>query len=99
MSVNLQRWVGGLALLGAGILSLPVVAAVLDGPSTENWIIPVQLLAMAGIGAGAGVALPALAGAGAPTARRALIGAGLGVLAALVGVLVFWLLLNGFGGA
>ncbi|MGA8046642.1 MAG: hypothetical protein WCA30_10320 [Dermatophilaceae bacterium] len=99
MSPTLQRVLGGLGLLAAGVLALPVVASVLDGPSTENWIIPVDLLLMAGIGAGVGAALTALSPPGTPTGRRALIGAGWGLLAAVVGLLVFWFLLNGFGGA
>lgn len=99
MSPTLQRVLGALGLLTAGVLALPVVASVLDGPSTENWIIPVDLLLMAGIGAGAGVALPALSPTGTSTGQRALIGAGWGLVAALVGLLVFWFLLNGFGGA
>ena len=99
MSPTLQRVVGALALLVAGMLSLPLAAFVLDDRGTENWILPVQLLVMAAIGAGATVALPALARGGASPARRALTGAGWGLLAALVGVLVFWLLLSGFRGA
>lgn len=86
-------------LLTAGILSLPLTAAVVDGPGMENWILPVQLVVMAAIGAAVTIALPAMARAGAPTRTRALIGLGWGLLAALVGVLVFWLLLNGFRGA
>lgn len=88
-----------LILLVAGVLSLPLVAAVLDGPRTENWIIPVQLILMAAIGAGITLAVPALARDGASTTARALTGVGWGLLAALVGLLVFWFLLNGFGGA
>lgn len=99
MSPAVQRVVGVLALLVAGILSLPVAALLLDGPSTENLIVPAQLLVMAGVGAGVVVALPALARAGAPTGRRALTGAWWGLLAAFLGVLVFWLLVNGFDGA
>ena len=98
MSPTLQRVLGALGLLTAGVLALPVVASVLDGSSTENWIIPVDLLLMAGMGAGAGAALPALSPAGATTGRRALIGAGWGLVAALAGLLAFWFLLNGFGG-
>ena len=93
----MQRALGAIGLLTAGILSLPVVASVLDGQGTENWIIPVDLLLMAGIGAGAGLALPALTPPGSSTGRRALIGAAWGLLAALVGLFVFWFLLNGFG--
>jgi hypothetical protein len=94
-----QRVVGVLVLLAAGMLSLPVAASVADGRGTKNWIVPLQLLVMAVIGAGVTVALPALARAGAPTARRALTGAWWGLLAALVGVLTFWLLLTGSRGA
>jgi hypothetical protein len=54
---------------------------------------------MALTGAVATVALPALARAGAPPPRRALTGIWWGLLAALAGVVVFWLLLNGFSGA
>ncbi len=99
MSPTVQRVVGGLVLLVAGILSLPLAAALFDGEGTENWIWPVALVVMAAIGAGVTVALPALARAGAPTARRALTGIGWGVLAFVVGLLAFWFLLNGFDGA
>lgn len=99
MSRTLQRIVGGLALLVAGVVSLPVAAFFLDGERTENWIVPVQLVAMAAIGAVVALALPDLVRDDAPSTRRALTGAGLGLLAALVGVLVFWLLISGFDGA
>jgi hypothetical protein len=99
MSFIVHRVVGVLVLLLAGMLSLPLVASLLDDQGTENWIVPVQLLVMTGIGAGVTVALPALARGGATTGRRALTGAGWGLLAAVVGMLVFWLLLSGFNGA
>jgi hypothetical protein len=99
MGSTVQRVVGVLVLLVAGMLSLPLAASLLDDQGTENWILPAQLLVMAVIGAGVTVALPALAPGGAPTGRRALTGAGWGLLGALVGVLVFWLLLNGITGA
>lgn len=99
MGPTLQRVVAVMLLLTAGILSLPLTAAVVDGPGMENWILPVQLVVMAAIGAAVTIALPAMARAGAPTRTRALTGLGWGLLAALVGVLVFWLLLNGFRGA
>ena len=94
-----QRIVGIIVLLVLGMLSLPAVAYVLDDPGTENWIVPVQLLLMAAVGAAVTVALPGLAREGASTGRRAMTGAWWGLLAAFVGVVVFWLLLNGFDGA
>ena len=99
MSTTAQRVVGALVLLACGMLSLPLSAALLDGEGTENWIVPAQLVVMAAVGAGLAVALPALARAGAPTERRALTGVWWGLLAAFVGVVVFWLLLNGLRGA
>nr|WP_300051140.1 hypothetical protein [uncultured Nocardioides sp.] len=94
-----QRIVGIVVLLVLGILSLPAAASVLDGQGTENWIVPVQLAAMAAIGAGVTIAFPGLAREGATTGRRAMTGAWWGLLAAAVGVVVFWLLLSGFDGA
>ena len=99
MSPVLQRAAGVLVLLVTGILSLPVAASLLDGEGTENWIVPAQLLVMAAVGAGVTLALPALARGAASTGRRALTGAWWGLLAAFVGVLVFWLLISGFDGA
>ena len=86
-------------LLVLGMLSLPATAYVLDDPGTENWIVPVQLLAMAAVGAAVTIALPGLAREGAPTRRRALTGAWWGLAAAFVGVVASWLLVSGLGGA
>jgi hypothetical protein len=99
MSLTLQRIAGVLVLLAAGIVSLPVAAALFDGEGTENWIVPVQLLAMAAIGAGVCQVVPALAREGATRGRRALTGAWWGLLAAFAGVLVFFVLINGIRGA
>jgi hypothetical protein len=99
MGRSAQRLVGIVVLAVLGMLSLPVSAYVLDDPGTENWIVPVQLLAMAAVGAAVTVGLPGLAREGASTGRRALTGAWWGLLAAFVGVIVFWFLLNGFRGA
>lgn len=57
-----------------------------------------QLGVMAVIGAGLAHALPAIAKARASAAGRLLTGAGWGLLAAVVGVLVFWFLLSGLRG-
>ena len=89
----MQRAVAVVLLLLAGILSLPVVAAFLDGGSTEDLIVPIQLAVMAVVGAITGYLLPGIAGLGSSSARGALVGAVLGVAAALAGIAVFMLLL------
>ena len=90
---GLQRGVAVVLLLLAGILSLPVVAAFLDDGSTEDLIVPIQLAAMAAVGAVTGYLLPGVARLGSSSARSAMVGALIGVAAALVGVVVFSLLL------
>jgi hypothetical protein len=90
-----QRVVALAVLLVGGILSLPLVATVLDGDSTEAWVVPVQLLLMAVVGAVVGRLLPGLAGAAAPPARGAAVGALVGVVCALLAATVFMLLLGG----
>lgn len=94
----MERALGLFMLVVAGILSLPIAAAAFEHEASENWIIPVQLGGMAVIGAVVGLAIPGLTGAGS-SGRRALIGALMGMGLALVGVLIFFLLLNGFDGA
>jgi peptidoglycan/LPS O-acetylase OafA/YrhL len=91
-----QRGIGLVVLLVLGILSLPVVATFLDGQSTENWIIPVQLVLMALVGALVGYLLPGLAGPDSSSQRGAGAGAVVGVVAAVLGVLLFFVLLDGF---
>jgi hypothetical protein len=93
-----QRVVAVIVLLVAGVLSLPVVAYFFDGQGSENWIVPVQLLVMALLGAVIGRAL-GLAGPHATATRSAVVGAVTGVVCAIVGVVLFFLLLSGFDGA
>ncbi|WP_149359398.1 hypothetical protein [Lolliginicoccus suaedae] len=85
-------------LLALGILSLPLSAYFLDGARTENWIMPAQLGAMALLGALVALVLP-LARDGASGIRKATIGAVAGMGMALVGIVIFWFLLNGLSGA
>jgi len=99
VSRSAQRVVGIVVLLALGVLSLPASAYVLDDPGTENWIVPVQLLAMAAFGAAVTVGLPGMAREGAGAGRRALTGAWWGLAAAVVGVLVSWLAISGLRGA
>ena len=94
-----QRVIGIVVLLVLGGLVWPLTALFLDGQGTENWIIPVALLAAMAVGAVVTIALPGLARAGATTRRRAMTGAWWGLLASFAGVAVFWLLLSGFSGA
>lgn len=81
-----------------GIVSLPAVAYLLDGQRSENWIIPVQIAAMAVVGAVVSVLLP-LAPPGSSTIHRLAVGAATGAGMAVIGLGVFWLLLGGFSGA
>ena len=90
---GVQRGVAGVLLLLAGFLSLPVAAAFLDGGSAEDLIVPIQLGGMAVVGAITGSLLPGVAGLGSSTARSAMVGAVIGVAAALGGIAVFSLLL------
>ena len=90
---QLQRGVAVVLLLLAGILSLPVVATFLDGGSTESLIVPIQLAVMALVGAIIGYLLPGGAGFGASKARSAMVGALIGLAAALGGIAIFSLLL------
>jgi hypothetical protein len=96
---GVQRLVALLLLLAAGILSLPLAALAFDGGGTENFILPAQLAGMAVFGAVVGFLLPGLGGPTSSSRRSLWIGLGLGLLFALLGVLLFFLLLNGFDGA
>lgn len=95
--MTLQRVLGLVILLVAGVLSLPLAAAPFDGQGSENWIVPVQLAGMAVLGAVVGLALPGFVVG--PLSRRTIVGGATGLGMALVGLVVFFLLLNGFSGA
>jgi hypothetical protein len=97
--VVVKRVVALVVLLVLGVLSLPLVAWVLDGEATENWIVPVQLLLMAVVGAVVGRLVPELAGAGATPRRAVVVGVLVGVGAAVLGLVIFFLLLSGLDGA
>lgn len=94
-----QKVAALVVLLVAGVMSLPVAALFLDGEGTENFILPAQLVAMAAIGAAVGAALPGIARAGSSRARAARVGAALGVGMAVLGVALFFFLINGIHGA
>ena len=95
----MRRVVALLVLLVLGVISLPLVASVLDGQGTENLILVVQLVLMALAGALAGWLVPALGGADASPRRGIVIGALLGLGAAVFGLVIFFLLINGISGA
>lgn len=94
-----QRTLALLLLLVAGIFSLPVAAYFFDNPGTENWMVPIQVAVMALVGALVGRLLPGLAGTDQTTNRAMIVGALVGVVMALIGIVIFFLLLNGFSGA
>ncbi len=98
-NARVQRVGAVIILLVAGILSLPVAAVFFDGEGSENWILPVQFLGMAVVGAIVGRLLPGLAGDGATPARAIWVGVAGGLAAAVLGLLLFFLLLSGIGGA
>ena len=95
---GLQRLVALVVLLAGGILSLPLAALAFDGEGTENYILPAQLAGMALFGAVVGYLLPGLAGSDATQRRSVWVGVGVGLLLAVLGVVIFFLLLNGFDG-
>ena len=99
MTPTAQRWIAVLILLVLGIFSLPLTAYFFDDQGTENWILPIAAVVMAGLGAVVGSLLPGLAGASASRGRAALVGAAVGIGALVVGVVAFFLLLSGFRGA
>ncbi|KAB7745151.1 hypothetical protein GA707_04100 [Nostocoides sp. F2B08] len=92
------RVVVTLGLLALGVLSLPLVAIVFDGEGQEGWIIPVQVVLMALVGAGVGLLVPTLAGEGASRTRSAVVGAVIALVGVAVGLVLFFLLLNGLDG-
>jgi len=96
---GVQRLAALVLLLVAGVVSLPVAATFIDGEGNENLILPAQLAGMAIVGAVVGYLLPGLAGDAASTRKAVWVGAGVGLLLAVLGVLVFFLLLSGFDGA
>ncbi len=95
----LQRLAALALLLAAGIMSLPLAALAFDGEGTENFILPAQLGGMAVLGAVVGYLLPGLAGDAASRRRAVWVGVGVALLLAVLGVVCFFLLLNGFDGA
>lgn len=94
-----QRLLALVVLLAAGVVTLPLTAYFFDDEGSENWILPVAFLGMALLGAIVGTLLPGLAGGGASRGRAAFVGAVVGVVLLVIGVLVFFLILNGFDGA
>ena len=58
-----------LILLVLGIFSLPVTAYFFDDQGSENWILPIAAVVMAGLGAVVGSLLPGLSARAPPGAR------------------------------
>lgn len=95
-----RRLVGAAVLIVAGVVGLPATAFVLDDSAIgENLILPVYLAAMLALGVVLALILPGLGRPGAGLLPRVVVGLGCGLLAAGVGLAVFWFLLNGVSGA
>jgi hypothetical protein len=95
---RISRIVATVLLLGLGLLSLPLVAIFFDGEGQENWIIPVQVVVMALIGAGVGLLVPSLGGAGASKVKSAVVGALIALAGVVLSLVLFFLLLSGLEG-
>lgn len=94
-----QRLLAVVVLLAAGVVTLPLTAYFFDDEGSENWILPAAFGGMALFGALVGALLPELSGACASRGRSAVVGAVAGIVLLVIGVLVFFLILNGFDGA
>jgi asparagine N-glycosylation enzyme membrane subunit Stt3 len=92
--LGLQRITALAVVVAAGFAGLPVVAAALDGPSTDQVVVPVHLVMVTALGAVVGYLLPGIAGAGSPRARGAAVGVLVGLGAGLLGLLLFYVLLG-----
>lgn len=90
------RIVVGAFLVLLGIFSLPLVALVFDQAGQEGWIIPVQVVVMTLVGAAVGYALPLLAGEGAARTRGTLVGVVTALVGVAIGLVMYFILLNGF---
>jgi hypothetical protein len=99
--MSVPRVLAVVGLLVLAVLALPLLASLLDGRGTENLILPAHLILMAVLGAAVWRAVPAPATAGPPPTRNRtlLVGAVVGVAAAVFGLLVFFLVLSGLTGA
>jgi hypothetical protein len=89
-----QRILALAVVVAAGVVGLPVAAAFLDGPSTDQLVVPVHLATVTVLGGVVGYLLPGVAGAGSPPLRGAGVGALVGLGAALLGLLLFLVLLG-----
>lgn len=85
---------GWLLLIAAGLISLPLAAALLDDQGDENWILLIQIGGMMVVGALVALGIPGFVSGS--SRRRVMLGAAYDLAAAVVGVLVFFVVLSGF---
>lgn len=91
----MKRTLALVTILVVGVFSLPL-AALPIGDGGEGWIPVIAFVGSAIIGA---VVWSLGASPATPPLRRALAGAAFGLLATVVGFVIFWLLLSGLHGA
>ena len=99
MGTRAQRAIAVVVVVVAGVVTLPVVAGLLDQVVDENLLLPLHLVVMAAIGAVVGLVLPGIARAGSSKQGVAFVGVMYGIGGAAAGLLLFFLLLNGIDGA
>ena len=99
VSRTVQRLLIAVGLLLAGMVSLPLSAYFLDGPATENLVLPAQLAGMALLGAALGAAAPAILARAPPPAGGLWSGRAGGSSPPWSVWRSSWFLLNGLGGA
>lgn len=93
-------WLRGAAVLGLLLVAavlLPVSAFVVEAVSdrAENWILPLQVVLMALLGAGVGVVLHRVGPRATAVTRAVLVWGAVGLLAAAMTDAAWWALLAG----
>ena len=99
MGTGTQRTIAVVVVVVSGVVTLPVVAGLLDQVIDENLLLPIHLVVMAAIGAVVGLLLPGIARAGSSRQGATFVGVMYGIGGAAAGLLLFFLLLNGIDGA
>ncbi len=94
----IRRLIAVAVLIMLGVISLPMVAAVID-TIDENLIAPVHIALMLATGVGLWTLVPGVASPDQSTARGVAVGAAVGFVGAVAAYLLFFWMLSGPSGA